>query len=415
MKNKLLAILFSSAVITSCISCSKDDKPATDGNTNITVFKPLNVSKSNSINIFAHYMPWFESPETSDNKKWGQHWTMSTMDPDKIDNNGHREIASWFYPLIEPYASSDPDVIEYHLLLMKYSGIDGILIDWYGTTELFDYPANNKNTEALIKQLDKVGLQYAIVYEDRTVKAALDNNISTDGIELAKSDLSYVESTFWKSENYIKINNKPLFMVFGPEYFHKPDDWQQIFSDISITPCFLTLYGKSSETSPSSSGEYIWVDAGSMADKYKSKSKFENFMGGAYPGFKDFYKQGGWGNGYNLPYDHNNGHLFRDNLNLAKDAGIDYLQLITWNDFGEGTMIEPTVEFGYTFLEDVQEFAGLGYTKKELESIYNLYTLRKTKKSDKTAQLSLEQAFYYLVSLQVDKATNIIDSLKNGN
>jgi hypothetical protein len=42
-------------------------------------------------------------------------------------------------------------------------------------------------------------------------------------------------------------------------------------------------------------------------------------------------------------------------LDVGMDGPWDIIQLVTWNDYGEGTMIEPTHEFGYTFLEVVQQ------------------------------------------------------------
>jgi hypothetical protein len=97
---------------------------------------------------------------------------MATCNPDIVDTAGKRQIASHFYPLIGPYACSDRDVIEYHLLLMKYSGIEGILFDWYGSSDINDYGLIRRNTEQIIDRLDEVGLKFAIVYEDRTVTAA---------------------------------------------------------------------------------------------------------------------------------------------------------------------------------------------------------------------------------------------------
>ena len=40
---------------------------------------------------------------------------------------------------------------------------------------------------------------------------------------------------------------------------------------------------------------------------------------------------------------------------LAANASI--IQLVTWNDYGEGTIIEPTAETGYQALEIVQQSA----------------------------------------------------------
>ena len=71
------------------------------------------------------------------------------------------------------------------------------------------------------------------------------------------------------------------------------------------------------------------------------------------PGFKDYYKEGGWGNGYTF-YDDMNGQLLDQTLQRATNYQIDLLQIITWNDYGEGTIVEPTREFGYSRLEQIQ-------------------------------------------------------------
>ena len=34
---------------------------------------------------------------------------------------------------------SDPAVLEYHVLLMKLGGIDGVIVDWYGQDNYYDY------------------------------------------------------------------------------------------------------------------------------------------------------------------------------------------------------------------------------------------------------------------------------------
>ena len=66
--------------------------------------------------LLAHYMPWYRAKPFS--QQWGWHWTMNHFDPEKQTEN-KREIASKYYPLAGPYDSADPDVIEYHLLLMN--------------------------------------------------------------------------------------------------------------------------------------------------------------------------------------------------------------------------------------------------------------------------------------------------------
>ncbi|MGC8824129.1 MAG: glycoside hydrolase family 71/99-like protein [Bacteroidales bacterium] len=389
-------------------ACKKDGTPAPSNA--VQVLKPVAVTKNNSTKIFVHYMPWFDTPETSADGQWGIHWRMANCNPDITDSSGRRQIASWFYPLIGPYATSDRNVIEYHLLLMKYSGIDGVLFDWYGVNQLYDYPAILKNTEAVIQFTDKVGLSFAIVYEDRTVKAAVDANPDEDAIYMAQQDMDYVEKNYFTAANYLRIDNKPLLMIFGPEYFHSSTQWKEIWNAFSQNPLFLVLNGKYNEVGNIAAGEYLWVDASSVNDKYSRLKTFSYWMGGAYPGFKDYYKEGGWGTGLGFTYDYAHGSLFTNLLNMASNNGAKYIQLITWNDFGEGTMIEPTLEFEFTFLEHLQAFTGVPYSKAELELIYRLFLLRKKLAANADAQKQLNQAFYYLVALRVDEAKNIIES-----
>lgn len=393
--------------LTSC----KPDETAINNDFIVQTYSPVNVNKTNKVTTYVHYMPWFETRQSSANGQWGIHWTMNTKNPEIVDENGKREIASHFYPLIGPYASGDPCLAEYHLLLMKYAGIDGVLIDWYGSTDLNDYGQNRKNCEVLIDLMSKTGLKFAVVYEDRTIKAACAIDPSFNRISGAQNDMLYLEQNYFSHSSYITIQGKPLLLVFGPEEFHTPAEWEEIFSALSAEPCFMVLNGKSAETEPYSSGEYIWVDNTSLDTKYAAKEQFDVFIGGAYPGFNDYYKEGGWGEGFDWQIDYNDGLTFKNNLDKAKVAGVDHLQLITWNDFGEGTMIEPTMEFSYTMLEMVQDFTGVTYTKSDLGLIFNMYNLRKEYQNNPREQKILDQAFYYLVSLQTAKAGQLIDSL----
>ena len=426
MKKSYLMLVFISiiAILMSNYSCKKDkngdlddqkeQEDTTNQNPEDSIPDTTDVTKINEMKIYAHYMPWFETPESADNGSWGIHWTMATKNPFNIDNTGKREIATYYYPLIGPYASSDEDVLEYHLLLMKYSGIDGVLIDWYGTIDLFDYPDNFENSEALIEMVNKTGLSFGICYEDRTVQIAFDNSTITDKIEAAQADMEYLENNLFSMNSYITIENKPVLMIFGPETFHTEDDWTQIFSDLSLAPCFITLWYKSGDAGDNATGEYAWVyENNTHLDNFynNQQPKFDVVFGGAYPGFKDFYEEGGWGSSFGWEIDMNDGETFETTLNKAKDAEIEYLQLITWNDFGEGTMIEPTLEFEYTMLTILQEFTGVTYSITELEYIKLQYDYRKEYKDDSAIQDLLDQSFAYFVSLQPEKAIEILDGI----
>ena len=131
---------------------------------------------------------------------------------------------------------------------------------------------------------------------------------------------------------------------------------------------------------------------------------------GAYPGFKDFYTQGGWGNTLFI-IDHNGTSTLQSTLGLAKSSNLPYLQLITWNDYGEGTMIEPTLDFNFDFLRSIQQYTGVNYTVTELQLIYKWYTLRKKYAGNSAVEQKLTQAYNSLVALDVAAATNIISGI----
>jgi hypothetical protein len=399
------------------VSCKKSSAPVPVvtkmPDTTVVVNGPKPVIKTNSQKVYVHYMPWFETPATSSTGNWGLHWTMANENPNTILANGRRQIASWFYPMIGPYDSDDRDVIDYHLLLMKYSGIDGLIIDWYGVQNVDDYPLNKRNTDSIFSRVPGAGLQFGICYEDASL--AQDKAVAgIDTVTAAKSDFSYLQSAYFGSGSYIKINDQPLLLDFGPQGLKTTADWQQAFSVFNTKPRLLSLQYEGGVTGAEGSGEFAWVDATDQANLtgfYQSRApSLSTFFAAAYPGFKDFYQQGGWGNTLFL-IDYNGTGTLQNCLNLAKASGTNYLQLITWNDYGEGTMIEPTLDFNFTSLQAIQQYTGVTYTVTELQLIYKWYTLRKKYAGNSATERQLTQACYDLVSLDVKDATTIISEI----
>lgn len=363
----------------------------------------VHVPKTNPKKIYAHVMPWFETPQSSGDGKWGSHWTMATRNPDQQDGSGRRQIASHFYPLIGPYASSDAHVVEYQLLLMKYSGIDGVLMDWPGTLPAFDYPKNLKNAEAMIDRTEAFGLSFSIVYEDQNIKAGGAGDWRAAG----KNDMSYLRDHYFDKPNYAQVNGAPLLLVFGPQSFQAPGDWGDLFSVLPKRPTFLTLWFESKEAGEFAAGEYGWVymDNGKL-DEFYGSSYGGLKMGSVYPGFHSFYSEGNWGSN---PFEiaHNGSANFTTTLDKALSAGVEHVQIATWNDYGEGTMIEPTRELMYGPLTVLQQKLGVSAGQGELELVALLYEKRK-QGADAT---KLDQASTALNQVRPADAKTILDSL----
>jgi hypothetical protein len=371
-----LACFFSLSLSLSCLEAQ-------------AAYNPVPVSKTAGNKIYVHLMPWFESKEYSG--YWGSHWTMANKNPDIVDGSGRRQIATYYYPMTGPYASGDPDLVEYQLLLMKLSGVDTVLIDWPGTTNAFDYARNRQNSEAVIT-LANVG----------------------DKLGQGRNDMAYLRDNYFNKPEYARINNQPLLLDFGPQTFQTPSDWTNVFSVLPTKPYFLTLWYEHGEGGNNSSGEYAWIYQDGtpyinhLTNFYQNATNYGMKMGAVAPGFNAFYADGGWG-GNPFVINHNGLNTFKSTLDLAMNNGVQNIQLATWNDYGEGTMIEPTREFGYGFLTYLQQRLGVNMGQAELELVQELYQQRKKYKGNATEQARLNDVFGYLVSLQISAARNLLN------
>lgn len=364
--------------------------------------QPVAVTKTNPQAVYMHYMPWFETPQTN-NGAWGLHWTMANQNPNVIDpTTGKRQIAAHYYPLIGPYASSDPDVLEYHLLLMKYAGVDGLLIDFYGNGAN-DLPLLLRNTNALVPRIADVGLKFGMVFEDQFAATLAD----------ATANMRYVGTTYFSKPNYLQTSGRPLLLAFGPQKYQTPAAWTQILGTLPTPPTLLPLWYQSAQVGSHAAGEFSWIYSDfltGLQNFYQNRAATFSAAGGVgYLGFNSFYAQGGWaGPTWTIPY--NNGQTLTQTLALATQyqSRLKFVQLATFNDFGEGTMLEPTQELGFAPLVQVQQFTGVPYTQHELELIYHLYLLRKQYAGNAPTQATLTRAFNYLVALQVPSAEALL-------
>lgn len=365
------------------------------------------VSKSTSKKIFIHWMPWFETPASRG--AWGYHWKMNTQNPDIIVN-GKRQIAAYFYPKTGPYASADPDIIEYQLLLMKYAGADGVFIDWPGTRQRYDYPDNLANSNALISKLNAVGLQFSIVHEDRNWDPGMAAN--------ANADFVYMQNNYFNQGNYLRnANNEPVVLNFGPITFHQPAEWNTILNGINPRPKIVPLFGFTNEVgSNNAGGEFPWIyqEHPGVVDRYYTQAaSFPLSIGVVYPGFRSFYQAGG-ADGPTWQIQHNGTATFSTMLDKALASSVQIIQFATWNDYGEGTIIEPTDEFGFSFLTVMQQKLGVPFGLHELEVIYRLYQYRKQYAGNGSVQQQLNQVFSFLADLQVANAESLLNSIGGG-
>lgn len=353
--------------------------------------------------LIAHYMPWFEAkPFRQD---WGWHWTMNHFHPDKIVN-GRQEIASRDIPLMGLYDSSDPQALDCQVLLMKAAGIDGVLIDWYGLEEFNDYPGIQKNTLAMIQAVKKAGLRFALVYEDQPVRALIAGHVypEADAVAHGQQMMAWLQAHWFSDPAYLTWEDRPVFLTFGDGYYQS-DQWKQIFAGLPKPPLYFT----EEKPRPPAEGAFDWPQPtggtapseASRADFYKRAPALPYFIPAAWPRFDDSYADAGLPSPHRT-IDDKNGLTYTESLAQALQSKASIVQLVTWNDWGEGTQIEPSVEFGYRDLEVTQRGRrkywepNFPRTPRDLHLPLRLYNLQKKAADDPARRAKLEAISHLL-------------------
>jgi hypothetical protein len=332
--------------------------------------------------VLAHYMPWFAAKPQS--PQWGWHWTMNHFDPERVDSDGRRSIASHFYPRIGPYDSGDAAVLEYHLLSMRLAGIDGVIVDWYGLTDFRDYAVLHRNTTRLLEQAERLGMKFVICYEDQTIPALVEaGRLAASGrVAHATGEIEWLGKYWFKSASYLLHEGRPVMLSFGHDGLTS-EEWSQCIEQLS----FPVAYFSQSQRRPGAIGGFDWPvpadPVGTMRRFQQAMHEWPAVIPVAYPRFVDIYAEAGVSDSYGRLAD-DQGRSFRQMLRQALASRASIIQLATWNDWGEGTMIEPSQEFGLRDLEAVQTLiaADSGFTAADLELPYRLYEARRAAAAD---------------------------------
>lgn len=380
--------------------------------------------------LLAHYMPWYTAPPLS--SRWGWHWTMNHFDPEIRDDTGRRQIASHYYPLAGPYDSADPAILEYHVLLMKLAGLDGVIADWYGPDDYLDYARIHERTILLFDWTRRAGLQFCLCYEDRTIARMIEGGYipASAAITRARAALLEAETRFFTQSGYLRWQDRPVLLNFGPVYF-TGDQWPAIFTALQPgnAPAFFTLDRRVTGATGAFNWPPMWAAATNAGvlhpqalrdylDGFEQKAAgWPAFVSTAFPRFHDIYAQAGVGPSYGY-LDDANGDTFRHTLHRALTSRALLVQIATWNDFGEGTVIEPTLEFGYRDLIHIQQARrqfldpDFPYGPEDLELPLRLLQLRRRDAGRPEVAEELDQVFAMIVAGRLAAARALLTALE---
>jgi hypothetical protein len=250
----------------------------------------------------AHVMPWFEHVDRRG--MTGNHW----CDPDF--GNSYYESA------FGRYSSADPVIIRRQLLLMKYAGLDGVWIDLQVEAWL---PA----IRAIVKEVVDLGMNFAIV---------VDNYAEPEIVDTVKDEMQ----DFMDLPNYYRVFGRPIL----PYYEHpwrwgstKMPSWR---ARDGHRPYIIGTFSQhpTGELKEGFDSLFFWhtPDIGWLEAYYLSPD-LSMKVGSVFHGWREGYAD----RKHVAPYF---GYL-EDTLDLARRHKPYFAQLVTWNDYTEGTMFEP--------------------------------------------------------------------------
>ncbi len=370
--------------------------------------------------VYVHYMAWFQAKPAA--HVWGWHWTMGRYNP-SVTVHGLPQIASHYHPQVGPYDSGDPDLLKYQIMLMKMTGIKGVIIDWYGCDKLFDFTAINRNVERMVPLLTKAGLKFALCYEDHTVPQAIKAGLFRTGaaVQHGQALMLWLQKHYFQSPAYIRIGGKPLLLSFGAPYY---DDlqWNQIFSVLKTRPLYLT---ESNRREPTASlGAFDWPlpangTAAGLAQQrtfLASAKAWPYSLAAAFPGFNDIYAQAGVGKSWGHIAEAN-GHTLESTLKNALHSSVTAIQVVTWNDWGEGTQIEPSIEQGTRDLRIIRTELRKSdpslrrWDSRDLQLPAKWYALRKHLIGSKSAYRTLDTIYRLTIMGHMTTARSLLNRL----
>ena len=272
--------------------------------------------------IFAHFVPWFGGPE-------------------------HINVG---------YISTDTAQIQKQVNDMMSRGLDGAVIDWYGPgNSSANFARYNQATQSFMQESElHTGFNFAIMMDFGALQTC-SNTAGCDVTQALIDDLNYANTNYFGSPAYLQYNGRPVLYFFGQEFYTV--DWSRVRSGVAGNPLFIFRNG-GGFTDAQSDGGFSWsgVSAATSTDPMGLKY-LDNFFqtamgaapnyatGSAYKGFNDSLAS--WGT--NRVLSEQCGQTW---LKTLAEAGNYYsannqmygIQLVTWNDYEEGTEIESGID-----------------------------------------------------------------------
>jgi glycoprotein endo-alpha-1,2-mannosidase len=193
-----------------------------------SIFNPAGASENLDPLVLAFYYPWYRTAEFSG--EW-DHWNLEGTDPEKIDPRGMRKICSAHYPERGVYDSTDPEVIKRQLQQSHSAGIDAWVVSWWGQ----EYQQGS--VEAILDTIEKAGspLKITLYYEQVPgCRGYLcDNEKPDDRVQALLDDLEFIRDNYASHPAFLKVDDRPVLFIYTRAMLQAFWHWPKIIEQAS--------------------------------------------------------------------------------------------------------------------------------------------------------------------------------------
>jgi hypothetical protein len=244
------------------------------------------------------------------------------------------------------YSSTNSTQIKNQIADMVSRGIDGVVIDWYGPNNAMDQATQLVMAEAE----NHPGFTFALMVDQGAIK--WDSCPGCSSQQALINQLQYIEQSYFSSPAYMTRQGQPVITNFNIDLFYSID-WNAVNAALSTHPLFL-FQDNNGFSHALSDGSYSWVmptttDYGMsyLTSFYDTGMSFptRQTVGAAYKGFNDTLAA--WGSSRIMGQQCGQTWLRTfSEINGLYNSGkqLSDLQLVTWNDYEEGTEIESGID-----------------------------------------------------------------------
>lgn len=260
-------------------------------------------------------------------------------------------LMPWFGPsnhMDVGYESASATQVKRQAADMISRGIDGAIVDWYGPESTHHDAA----TMLLMEEAERnPGFEFAITEDVGSLRTVADPQ------QKLIDDLNHVNSVYASSPAYMRRGGRPVIFFFGIETLTTPINWDVVRAGVLGNPLFI-FRNSTAFTKPQTNGGFGWlVPQSTLTDGYMSLDYLDNFytvalahptqktFGSAFKGFDD--SLAAWTKNRKIKQFCGQtwlASMARAGKFYSSGKQLENLQIVTWNDYEEGSEIESGID-----------------------------------------------------------------------